>query len=441
MTDAQATYLLESLSQLRGRLQELLQRPYRSVPGWDWISENLHRTQDILREAARCYQEQCRIHEEDVRLDVDPYTTLLSRIRALYRGVDDLRLRFAHYFRPAFSNVIYHYLLLRELISTLPEGLRDWDDCFIVIPGSEFHYWNNPAQCAVLLARFDEPVKRRLDQLSKQRNHSFEIAAEEYPERQMVLVHELFHRILATRIAAHNQITQASLLPAISTALAPLIKSRHGDPIMDIDSKDIDYVILTEWVKKWLRELFCDFAACWYAGPAYIRAFLDEIAFDTSRCGDHPPRSIRAQVIGVLSEEFFLSHPIHSRLQRFDTESSQEARLTSSATIAIVSVFRNILQHTLGLPLIEWKDRRADAAFFFRKKLPFIVQDVRDLLNNVPERGELAEGEAEEFSKFIRESLRKSTLMIEFRRRLGKLQSLASRDVQTDNPNLTDQDL
>ena len=250
------------------------------------------------------------------------------------------------------------------------------------------------------------PEARRIIQEVRATNISgFECDFQEPLDRLMVLAHEIFHVLVALNHWVKDEFRQIIEKPEVRDVF-----NRAGQPL------NLGHI----------EELFCDFGAAWFFGPAYAKAFIEEIAFrERERTETHPQRTVR--LLTILSTRpkkkkyhaYFLTFSRYLRGQKGEIDLSREDMET------IVEDFRLILLR-LGLGRYAPSNNVDTIKNCIGNNVSFIYaeqnQDVRGLVNNLPDKANLSEREQSNYNDFLLESVRKNTMWHEFNIAKRKLQ-------------------
>jgi len=252
----------------------------------------------------------------------------------------------------------------------------------------------------------DPEVRTRLQQVRETTISGFECDFEEPLDRQMVLGHEIFHvlvRLNPTLIMKFEKI--------ISKEEVKTIFGKVGHPL------NLGH----------MEELFCDFGAAWFFGPAYAKAFIEEIPFrEKERTGTHPQRVVRVLMILGTQPKKKKFHPYFMEVSRYLKGHKDEVNLSRQDMEIIAEEFRLILR-SLGLERYKPLGNVDIIKRCIENNIPYIYaqhkQDIRGLLNNLPDRLTLSERAQQNYNDFVFESIRKNIMWYEFTNEAKKLKA------------------
>ncbi len=396
MTSSEKTYLKEGFASAKQRLEELLGRPVKIVHGWHLISAQILHTHSLFSSVVKAYAKQCDHFLGEIGTSKRPYEVFRGYMHHLFRVIDLLRGWYLAFFQSSFTSKIYNYLFILELLKTFQEPSVTFSrERFIVIPRGKVQRWPvTELLVGQSFAWLEDSVKEELKEVRAQDVSGFNCHPDEPLARQTVLSHELFH-ILLKRVGRARDTLKA------------LAEKKVTPEELHVESED--------QVLYHLTELFCDFASCWHFGPAYAGAFLDEIVLaDDWATHTHPPRITRAVILTRVSKGFS-AHPDMKKLKRFiDAHKDDKGKLKPASITKIVGAFRLMLEEDFNLPLYKWNDVRGDVVRSFDNRLTYLYGDIRTFINNLPDRSQLSQSEADRFDGFVTESVRKNVLFFEF---------------------------
>jgi hypothetical protein len=270
--------LREVISRFILRLEELSRRDFEFEEGWERIYTNVKAVHDKFREVVEAYILQCQSLLGSIDTSPWPYTFFNNFVEHLYRCSFMLRTLYPFLFSPQSPNRLYYYLFLDELLHCFPEIQSMPSNIkYIMMATGNVAHWPIQEMLVGRIRAFEQflipEVRARLQDVNATTISGFECDFQEPLDRQMVLAHEFFHVLVDQNpnleTEFNNISTDASINSVFIGADHPL-NSGH------------------------IEELFCDFAAVWFFGPAYAKAFIEEILFrGRERTSTHPHRVVR----------------------------------------------------------------------------------------------------------------------------------------------------
>jgi hypothetical protein len=208
-------------------------------------------------------------------------------------------------------------------------------------------------------------------------------------ERQYVLAHEIFH------IICQNN-------PQLRSLFSSIAKSTKTKDILNVgNEKSQSYQI---------EELFCDYAAAWFFGPMYMQSFADEMSYYSAKGTDtHPSGNIRAEIL--LISNSYKSHRGYKAVNLY-VKLKEIKNLNSKQKLVLKewgTLFSNALK-SLGIKKYKFNDISNVIKKSFEANIPFVTEDVRDLINSLPQnRFDLKK--TKNYPEIVSESLRKTNLL------------------------------
>ena len=206
--------------------------------------------------------------------------------------------------------------------------------------------------------------------------------------RQTILTHEIFHIIIRN-----------------NESLGKLIETIAEDSSIQSILRISDHDCLVSQI----RELFCDFAAHWFFGPIYLQAFADEISYYPIKPSDsHPTSDLRAKFM-LVNEAKSKDHQGYISLRHY-----MELRKKYLSPMPDDKILRDFGEKfakeliNLGLRPFSWINEIEQVQQSFLVNIPYVPQDIRMLINNLPLNIESIS--KRKYFDLISESLRKINL-------------------------------
>jgi len=217
----------------------------------------------------------------------------------------------------------------------------------------------------------------------------FECLREKDFEFQYVIAHEVFHAIIR-----YNDQLKESLNLIIQHADARITDCLAGTS--DSWSGQFD-------------ELFCDFAAAYYFGPRYMKSFANEIRYYMVQgSSTHPPADLRAKFLLATNADV-KEHIGYKSVERYLHLRKQSSTLPDKPCLKkLGDQFADALK-AIGLYKFTFIDQVKIVNDSFKHNIPFVVSDVRILMNNLPPTDSAPT--MERYCDLVAESLRKTNLL------------------------------
>jgi hypothetical protein len=394
MNPSQKDYLTQAWSELLSRFRELGARGIDYEVKWDEVATNIGFASDFLTQIIGKHQQLCETIIKELESPSKLYEFYINLMDQLYGNLYHFRKIFLSWFAAAFHNRLVHYLFVHDLLSTLSEKY----------PGLQnVHYIIGPTgaiqteRFGVILAGravglLDPQLKAYLTNTTKEPIHGIECDPGESLDRQVILGHELFHILLWTDEDYLHQVRAIYNNSHVRTVFnSPYFSEGH------------------------IVELFCDFGAAWHFGPAYGKAFMEEVLHYTKlETRTHPSRITRLRVIlDALSGK--LKSPYLDRMRRYSRERAQpQDRFSREDVKVLTREFRRLLKQK-NIPRYIPKDAATEMELHIRENIPIIYQDIRAFLNNLPpDKKALPKRQQTHYDDFLRESVRKSVMWRQF---------------------------
>ena len=411
MNTSEKESLTEALSSLISRLEELLRREVQYEEEWKAIYGSIKKVHTTFNEVVNAYILQCKLLLKGMDSSFWPYVFFNNFVEHLYRCSFQLRILYPFMFAPPSHNRLYYYLFLSELLKCFPKSPSTPRDIkYVMIPTGDVAHW--PIQEVLIgkieaFERFLDPeVRTRLQQVRETTISGFECDFEEPLDRQMVLGHEIFHILVR-------------LNPALIIKLEEIVRREEVKTIFGKVGHPLNL--------GHMEELFCDFGAAWFFGPAYAKAFIEEIPFrEKERTGTHPQRVVRVLMILGTRPKKKKFHPYFMEVSHCLKGHKDEVNLSRQDIEIIAEEFRLILR-SWGLERYKPLDNVDIIKRCIENNIPYIYaqhnQDIRGLLNNLPDRLTLTERARQNYNDFVFESIRKNIMWYEFTNETKKLKA------------------
>jgi len=426
--------LTDRLDHLISRLYELKERDCIVVSGWKDVDRDIEAIYEAFLNTIDIYINHCNLSKEIIQSSDFPSELWNEFIDFLYYTAQFLRIFLLKFFPPPTSHRLYNYIFVKNLLQTFPKNLRFYEDIkFIVIPSDEIAL---VPISPLLLGRLDvvyeslekigntlllggnksnKTIPKREDDQDDKKNYvaklegyAFECDPRETLMRKTVLAHEIFHIVCRKK-------------PEIMKYIDDEIKKgRFNSYIHNIEKIFGDKID----IRSHLIEMFCDFGAAWHLGPCYGIASIEELSFGRKEITEtHPPRSIRLRII-LEAYKGRVKHPYIEKFKNTVELYKDEIRgIKQQKDIEpIVSLFKTILKEEIEFdkyipPNLENKIRK-----HISNKVPYIYkEDIRELLNNVPDTKELTKDEIKHLGEFLFESVRKNAIFMDFNKALDDM--------------------
>lgn len=402
MKTAEKESLKEALVRLVSRLEELLSRQVEFEEGWDIIYINIKTVHNKFKDVVNAYILQSNYLKDSIETSQWTYAFFNSVVDYLYLCTFKLRNLFPYLFGPPSPNRLYYYCFLDELLNCFPKTDNMPSTIkYVMIGTGDIAHW--PIQ-EMLIGRnisFEAlliPEAKAIFEDIKATNISgFECDFQEPLDRQIVLAHEFFHILV-------------DFNPAVKSKFREIIGKPEVISVFDRVGQSLNL--------GHIEELFCDFGATWFFGPAYAKAFIEEIVFrERERTETHPQRVVRLLVILSTYPKKTKYHKYFQVFNRYYQGQRQIVELSLDDIEVIAKEFKKIMSD-LALKRYTHPDDMYlvrnclcnNVSYMYTEK----SADVRQLMNNLPEKTSLSEREQNNYNDFIFESIRKNILLSEF---------------------------
>jgi hypothetical protein len=288
-----------------------------------------------------------------------------------------------------YSSMIYHHIFVEEMLECIR---RDGADAqrFLLLPSGEVMIWLIADRLSRLAPEwFDDAFVEEFERLNGTPSIiCIETNRERDFERQSILGHELFHMVVKTSGTTFDEV-----------AKAPDVKGLLLGP------DDAPKVL-----PKRIEELFCDYGAAWFYGPVVMQAFAEELSFYPVAGGAaHPDNDLRAAFL-LESLPGLKDHRGYEALKRYFLlrKLAKSAAKEKTAFKILREAFDEVLRK-LKLKAYSHVERRDEIYASFVKNIPFVANDIRIFINNLPEKCDAVTGSR--FDDLVSESLRKISLL------------------------------
>lgn len=402
MDPPQKEYLKKVWSELLGRFRELSEREIEYEVEWDEVARNVRAAYGLFSELLKKYILLCETILKELDAPWKPYRFYINLMDQLYGNLYYIRRCFLSWFAAAFPNRLLYYLFFCDLFSTLSKEFPTLENvrCIIGPTGAI----RTERFGLILVGRttglLESQLRADLAAIAKAPVHGIECDPGESLDRQLILGHELFHILLQADESRLNQVVSIYHNSSVRVAFTtPLFSENH------------------------IVELFCDFAAARHFGPAYGKAFIEEIMlYEKQETPTHPSRIVRLWVIlealsGKLRSPYLARMRLYSRKNAGD-----ELRLRRKDVGVLIKEFKRILKDMRIRRYIP-KDIAGKVKQHIRQNIPIVYQDIRDLLNNLPpDKRELTRRQQDNYDAFSTESVRKSVMWRQFTKAMTDLE-------------------
>ena len=379
----------KALCDIIDRLKVLADEPINSFSTWPEIQQTIELSHSIFRSVIECFIAPCEDFLRTLKRNKTPFNIWQACITELWTKVDRLRMYHGRIFCNDYLDVIYHHIMIAEMFACLPESLVGSRQ-FILMPTGTLAVWP-------LREEFSESVpywfdKRFVDKfkdlLQGEFVECFECHREKNFERQYVLAHEIFH------IIVRQNKNLRDMFADIEKYLPEDLQNVFGDS--------------NTWTFQ-IEELFCDFAAAWFFGPTYMKAFADEMAYyGVQGSSTHPPGDLRAKFL-LISATGQKKHSGYRALKSYlELRDQSDNSPSEKSLITLKNAFEGCLDN---LKLKRFKLARISKKVLlsFKKNIPFVVDDIRIFMNNLPPDNKVAS--ISHYTELMSESLRKTNLL------------------------------
>ncbi|MBI5208332.1 MAG: hypothetical protein HY934_11175 [Candidatus Firestonebacteria bacterium] len=408
MTISEKNCLNDRISKLKDRLNELKNRNILYNTNWNFIDFSIKSAHIFFNQIIDIFIEQCNIFLKDIDsfTKKNNYELFYEKINLLYYKTAHLRECFVYFFQTQFTNRIYIYLFMRDIIDTLSTNNNLKNLNFILIPTGRtatypIHFYLLGKNYSSWL---DFNLIDKINSIVIKEIRCFECDPEEPLERQLIEGHEIFHILLKKETNIEN-------------SFKTILSNYKITNLFINNDKDIEM--------NYIKELFCDFASAWHFGPAYGKAFIEDIAFTTiMETNKHPQRVLRIIII-LEALQKHKKHPYTLEVKNFYKNHKIEYSygVDKNNIRLIIDEYKKILK-SLKISYYYSNDLKEKIKNYFEHNLPYLYNDVREFLNNLPNKKNLSNKAQRYYEIFILESIRKNTLWHEFNQEIRKSEEL-----------------
>lgn len=390
MNQTEKNQVSKGLSDLVSALENLAHQPIASFSAWPNIGYTITNAHNYFIKVLEKTIDPCKSFISNLNGDYRPFKQWQLYIEDLWERVRYLRSQHNRMFGNEYSSLLYHHILIEELLNCFPQTLPGAKCEFLLVPMGELKVWAISQALANLLPAWID--KQYLDAATQLETESsiecFGCHRDTSFSRQAILTHEIFHIIVQNNDSLIQLIKTLSQDDSIQT----LLETTDPD---NLDSQ--------------IEELYCDFAANWFFGPIYLQSFADEISYyRIQRSDTHPTSDLRAKFL-LVNSEYARKHPGFSNLKRYMELRKKHLlpRQNDGMLRTIGNKFADGLHH-LGLDRFSWTDQTDMIRQSFKSNIPYVSQDVRALINNLP--ADLEPVLNQKYFDLVSESLRKINL-------------------------------
>jgi len=374
------------------RLWSLREHPIVPFQSWPSIESTITVAHESFCRAIECFIRPCELYKDHLNSDRRPFSIWQAFLADLWSCVDFLRAVHNRLFCHDYTDVIYHHILIEEMLACFPEDLRGAQLRFLLLPSGELLVWPLQEELAAWAPLwFDQNHIGEFEAINNDEPViCFECHRERNFERQYVLAHEMFHIICRRN-------------PSLLDMFARLAQSDDTAEVLDAEHNE-------SWPSQ-IEELFCDYAAAWFFGPMYLQSFADEMSYYSAQGSDtHPNGHVRAEMLlsSNISNKACRGYKAVRRYVRL-----KKPNIGSRPSERVLKRWGQSFEKKLweiGLKKYSFHDQSAVIRNSFKANIPFVTQDIRDLINSLPENRFDSE-RLEHYSDLVSESLRKTNLL------------------------------
>jgi len=379
------------LSDIIERLKSLSREPINAFPQWPDISRTIGLAHSMFLIAIQRFIDPCESYITYISESPYSFNIWQKFLSDLWTRVDYLRNLHNRLFHNDYTQLIYHHILIDEMFGCLVESLRRAKIRFLLLPSGELQEQSLNHELTYLAPGWFQQnfIAAFQNIIDEEPIEYFECLWEKDFEFQYVLAHEVFHAI----IRYNGQ-----------------LKEKLDEVALQADAKIKD--CLSGPQESWFghfEELFCDFAAAYYFGPRYMKSFANEIRYYMVQgSSTHPPADLRAKFLLATNAD------VKDCIGYKSVESYLHLRKQSSALPdkpclkKLGDQFADALK-AIGLHKFTFIDQVKIVNDSFKHNIPFVVSDVRILVNNLPPTDSAPT--IERYCDLVAESLRKTNLL------------------------------
>lgn len=374
------------------RLRSLREHPIVPFESWPDIAKTINLSHVAFRNTIDCYITACEYDRSNLSSIPVPFSIWKARLSTLWSKIEDFRTFHNRLFCHDYTDIIYHHILIEEMFSCFPENLPGSRTRFLVSPSGELMIWLfKEALASSPPPWFEQEYIEKIEALiDNDPITCFECHREKNFERQYVLAHELFHIICLNNESLQN-------------FFKSFVQNTHTQNILDPKFK-------YSWPSQ-IEELFCDYAAVWFFGPMYMKSFADEMSYFSAQGSDtHPAGHIRAQML-LVNNYSYRSHrgykaiSIYNKLKKVKNLDKRQKLILKKWGDQFSKAMKDI-----DINKYKFNDKSSLIGESFAANIPFVMEDVRDLVNSLPDKHSYSKTE-ERYSLLVSESLRKTNIL------------------------------
>jgi len=334
------------------------------------------------------YIKPCQYYKDNLGTDPRNFEQWKKNLSNLWSRLDNFRLFHNKMFCHDYTSVIYHHIFMEELFECLPATLRT---DFVMLPSGDLVFWElNAAFADSDPGWFSEEFEAAFDNIqNRNKVVCFECHREHDYIRQTILAHELFHNFVK-----YTDIR--------NSVLRPLVVSRDYDNVISAPSE--------ETAISQLEELFCDYAATWFYGPVFMRAFAEEVSYyPVKKSPTHPSTDLRAAFLLAANpswDHYKGFQALKDYLALWKRENTLQPLNQKLSSLG--EVFKSALLAN-GLTAYVHQNVETVVEKSFQVNLPYLSEDIRTFINNLPSKGVIEI--PERFDALVSESLRKISML------------------------------
>ena len=412
MNTSEKESLKADINRLIYHLNELSQREFEFEDGWENIYLNVKTVHDRFKDVVNAYILQCESLLDKINTTFWPFSFYNNLLEYLYRCSLQLRMFYPALFVPPSPNRLYFYLFLDELLNCYPQ--RDNMPSkikYVMIGTGNVAHWSVQEGLVGRIRAIEDLLEPEVKQILQKVNETtisgFECDFQEPLDRQMVLAHEFTHCLVKQN---------------------PDVKEKLNAIITENENINITFIGGGHQLNQGhIEELFCDFTAIWIFGPSYAKSFIEEILFrERERTQTHPHRVVRLLIMICALPKKKKRHQYFQEFDKHLITHRDEIRLKQADVEELAKEFRKILQG-LGLKKYVIPENMKPVEECIENNISYIYykhkQDIRGLLNNLPDKSKLTEKAQRNYKDFLLESIRKNIMYRQFDLETEKLKA------------------
>jgi hypothetical protein len=389
MNQEEKRRISEGLRQVIDRAQSLKEQAISPPPPWPSVHAAMNAAHGLFKDGLSVLASACEQYVRQLDGDTRIFLHWQLRLSDLWNRVDILRRLHNDLFCQDYSSLIYHHIFIEEILQPLPKTIRGALSQFVLMPSGGIRVWPIADRLADLAPEWlDEAITTAFEELREKPSVvCFECLRERNFERQAILAHEIMH-VAVKRNDLRRKFDKLKTEGEITTVWPPDCSSR---------------------VSRRIEELFCDYAAAWFYGPVFLRAFAEEISFyPVHDTGTHPANDLRADFL-LKTNHRVRSHRGYQALATYSSirKRGQPRQSTEKFCEKLRYEFELILRGLDLKPYVH-AEKVTEIAWSFMANIPYVVDDIRQLVNNLPESADIGKTR---YDDLVSESLRKANLL------------------------------